>query len=130
MGKFLNTRLWAGDLTPFEVLAGRAFDQLNCLNTREFDQNFSKKSNARGSARGTWAVLELTGALPPFARCSLTVLIHTFYSVKLRVKFLLQHFIQIYTATAPDKNIMLNTLTATNFWRLIAGSINSQQHNL
>ena len=33
MGKFLNTRLWAGDLTPFEVLAGRAFDQLNCLNT-------------------------------------------------------------------------------------------------
>ena len=113
MGKFLNTRLWAGDLTPFEALAGRAFDQLNCLNTREFDQNFSKKSKARGSAR-----------------CSLTVLIHTFYSVKLRVKFLLQHFIQIYTATAPDKNIMLNTLTATNFWRLIAGSINSQQHNL
>ena len=92
MGKFLNTRLWAGDLTPFEVLAGRAFDQLNCLNTREFDQNFSKRSNARGSARvggRTCAVLELTGTLPPFARCSLTVLIHTFYLVQLRVKFLL-----------------------------------------
>lgn len=38
---------------------------------------------------GTWAVLELTGTLPPFARCSLTVLIHTFYLVQLRVKFLL-----------------------------------------
>ena len=40
------------DLTLFEALAGGAFDQLNCLNTREFDQNFFKKSNARGSARG------------------------------------------------------------------------------
>ena len=81
---------------PFEALACGAFDQLNCLNTREFDQNFSKRSNARGSARGGgWAVLELTGTLPPFARCSLTVLIHTFYLVQLRVKFLLYHFIQI-----------------------------------
>ena len=75
---------------PFEALACGAFDQLNCLNTREFDQNFSKRSNARGSARGgEAAVLELTGTLPPFARCSLTVLIHTFYLVQLRVKFLL-----------------------------------------
>ena len=48
-----------------------------------------------GGGGGTWAVLELTGTLPPFARCSLTVLIHTFYLVQLRVKFLLYHFIQI-----------------------------------
>ena len=75
---------------PFEALACGAFDQLDCLNTREFDQNFSKRSNAGGSARGGgWAVLELTGTLPPFARCSLTVLIHTFYLVQLPVKFLL-----------------------------------------
>ena len=42
-----------------------------------------------GGGGGTWAVLELTDTLPPFARCSLTVLIHTFYLVQLRVKFLL-----------------------------------------
>lgn len=42
-----------------------------------------------GLPEGAWADLELTGTLPLFARCSLTVLIHTFYLVKLRVKFLL-----------------------------------------
>ena len=31
-----------GDLTPFEALAGGAFDHLNCQHTREFDQNFSR----------------------------------------------------------------------------------------
>ena len=48
-----------GDLTLFEALTGRAFDRLNWQHSGEFDQNFSKKSNAPGG-RG-WAVLELTG---------------------------------------------------------------------
>ena len=53
-----------GDLTLFEALTGGAFDRLNWQYSGEFDQNFSKKSNARGFARGGgWAVLELTGAL-------------------------------------------------------------------
>ena len=55
-----------GDLTLFIALTGRAFDRLNWQHSREFDQNFSKKSNAPGFARGgggggAWAVLELTG---------------------------------------------------------------------
>ena len=50
-----------GDLTLFEALTGRAFDRLNWQNSGEFDQNFSKKSNAQEFARGGWAVLELTG---------------------------------------------------------------------
>ena len=56
-----------GDLTLFEALTGGAFDRLNWQHSGEFDQNFSKKSNARGFARGfargggAWAVLELTG---------------------------------------------------------------------
>jgi len=37
-----------GDLMLFEVLASGALHQLNCQHTREFDQNFSKKSNAQG----------------------------------------------------------------------------------
>ena len=41
-----------GDLTLFEALTGEAFDLLNWRNSGEFDQNFSKKSNARGFARG------------------------------------------------------------------------------
>ena len=41
-----------GDLTLFEALKGGAFDCLNWQHSREFDQNFSKKSNARGFARG------------------------------------------------------------------------------
>ena len=51
-----------GDLTLFEALTGGAFDCLNWQHSGEFDQNFSKKSNARGFARGggAWAVLELT----------------------------------------------------------------------
>ena len=52
-----------GDLTLFEVLMGGAFDRLNWQNSGEFDQNFSKKSNAWGFAwggGGAWAVLELT----------------------------------------------------------------------
>ena len=36
----------------FEVLAGWAFDHLSYQHTGEFDQNFSKKSNARGFSRG------------------------------------------------------------------------------
>ena len=66
MGKFLNSRWWVGDLTLFEALAGGTFDHLNCQHTRELDQNFSKKSNARGSTPGrgkAWAVLELTDKL-------------------------------------------------------------------
>jgi len=50
-----------GDLTLFEPLTGGAFDRLNCQHSGEFDQNFKKKLNARGVARGGWAVLELTG---------------------------------------------------------------------
>ena len=41
-----------GDLTLFEALSGGAFDGLNWLHSGEFDQNFSKKSNALGFARG------------------------------------------------------------------------------
>ena len=53
-----------GDLTLFEALTGGAFDRLNWQHSGELDQNFSKKSNAPGFARGGgWAVLELTGTL-------------------------------------------------------------------
>ena len=41
-----------GDLTLFEALTGGAFDRLNWRHSGEFDQNFSKKSNAPGFARG------------------------------------------------------------------------------
>ena len=51
-----------GDLTLFEALTGGAFDRQNWQHSGEFDQNFSKKSNAPGFARlRGWAVLELTG---------------------------------------------------------------------
>ena len=50
-------------MTLFEALMGGAFDSLNWQHSGEFDQNFSKKSNAPGFARGGWAVLELTGTL-------------------------------------------------------------------
>ena len=57
-----------GDLTLFEALTGGAFERLNWQHSGEFDQNFSKKSNAPGFTRGgggggEWAVLELTGTL-------------------------------------------------------------------
>ena len=52
MGTFLNSHWWVGDLTLFEALAGGAFDHLNYQHTGEFDQNFSKKSNAPYFARG------------------------------------------------------------------------------
>ena len=53
-----------GDLTLFEALTGGAFDRQNWRHSGEFDQNFSKKSNAPGFAWGWgWAVLELTGTL-------------------------------------------------------------------
>ena len=41
-----------GDLTLFEALTEEAFDRLNWQHSGEFDQNFSKKSNAPGKARG------------------------------------------------------------------------------
>ena len=41
-----------GDLTLFEALMGGAFDHLNWQHSGEFDQNFSKKSNALGFAQG------------------------------------------------------------------------------
>ena len=41
-----------GDLTLSEALTGGAFHRLNWQHSREFDQNFSKKSNAPGFARG------------------------------------------------------------------------------
>ena len=37
-----------GDLTLFEALMGGVFDLLNWQHSREFDQYFSKKSNAQG----------------------------------------------------------------------------------
>ena len=39
-------------MTLFEALTGGAFDRLNWQHSGEFDQNFSKKSNAWGFARG------------------------------------------------------------------------------
>ena len=42
----------AGDLILFEALTGGAFDHLSWQHSGEFDQNFSKESNARGFARG------------------------------------------------------------------------------
>ena len=41
-----------GDLTLFKALTGGAFDRLNWQHSGEFDQNFSKKSNASRFARG------------------------------------------------------------------------------
>jgi len=41
-----------GDLNLFKALTGGAFDRLNWQNSREFDQNFSKKSNAPGVCPG------------------------------------------------------------------------------
>ena len=41
-----------GVLTLFEALTGGAFDHLNWQHSMEFDQKFSKKSNAQGFARG------------------------------------------------------------------------------
>ena len=41
-----------GDLTLFEALTGGAFERLNRQHSGEFDQNFSKKSNALGFVRG------------------------------------------------------------------------------
>ena len=49
-------------MTLFEALTAGAFDRLNWQHSGEFEQKFSKKSNAPVSARG-WAVLELTGTL-------------------------------------------------------------------
>ena len=46
----LVSTVW--DLTLFEALTGGAFDRLNWQHSGEFDQNFSKKSNAQGFARG------------------------------------------------------------------------------
>ena len=39
-------------MTLFEALTGGAFDRLNWQHSGEFDQIFSKKSNAPGFARG------------------------------------------------------------------------------
>ena len=39
-------------MTLFEALTGGAFDRLSWQHSGEFDQNFSKKSNAPGFARG------------------------------------------------------------------------------
>ena len=39
-------------MTLFEALTGGAFDHINWQHSGEFDQNFSKKSNAPGFARG------------------------------------------------------------------------------
>ena len=59
--------LWrVGDLTLLESLTGGAFDRLNWQHSGEFDQFFSKNSNAPRFAwggGGKWAVLELTGTL-------------------------------------------------------------------
>ena len=51
--QFCFKHAWrVGDLTLFEALMGGAFDRLNWPHSREFDQNFSKKSNAPGFTLG------------------------------------------------------------------------------
>ena len=67
-----------GDLTLFEALTGGAFDRLNWQYTGsgEFDQNFSKMSNAPGFARGGWAGLELNGTLTSFKALCTQVMIN------------------------------------------------------
>ena len=42
------------DLTLFEALTGAAFDCLNWQHSGEFDQNFKKKSTARGRDGWFW----------------------------------------------------------------------------
>ena len=51
-GKRLCFPWRVGDLTLFEALKGGAFDRLNWQHSREFEQNFSKKSNAPGFVWG------------------------------------------------------------------------------
>ena len=41
-----------GDLTLFEALTGGAFERQNWQHSGKFDQNFSKKPEARGLPRG------------------------------------------------------------------------------
>ena len=41
-----------GDLTLFKALTGGAFDRQNWQHSGEFDENFAKKSNARGLPGG------------------------------------------------------------------------------
>ena len=43
-------------MTLFKALTGGAFDRLNWQHSGEFDQNFSKKSNARGFAIGGFGI--------------------------------------------------------------------------
>ena len=63
-GKRFCTVLRVGDLTLFEALTGGAFDRLNRQHSGEFDQDFSKKSNAPRGLRGRrWTILELNGTL-------------------------------------------------------------------
>ena len=54
-------KVWSEDnLDKKFVVVDNFADRLNWQNSGEFDQNFSKKSNARGFARGgAWAVLEI-----------------------------------------------------------------------
>ena len=74
-------------MTLFEALTGGAFDRLNWQHSGEFDQNFSKKSNARGLAQGGMGGFGIdryiTEALcfilqqcftPPYVWCSLRLL--------------------------------------------------------
>ena len=50
--RFCFKHAWrVGNLTLFEALTGGTFDRLNWQHSREFDQNFSQKSNAPGFAR-------------------------------------------------------------------------------
>ena len=59
--ELVSTAWRVGNLNLFEAQTGGAFDRLNWQHSGEFDQIFSKKSNAPRFARGGWAVLELTG---------------------------------------------------------------------
>ena len=47
-----HDRVGDRDLTLFETLTGGAFDRQNWQHSGEFNQNFSKESNAPGFARG------------------------------------------------------------------------------
>ena len=94
-------------MTLFEVLTGGAFDRLNWQHGGEFDQIFSKKSNARGFAWGVggggWAVLELTNTL---------LLLYYYYYAWLHCKYLcmlLQYMISFFTG-CPDKTTSFGSL--------------------
>ena len=58
-----------GDVTLFEALTGGAFDRQNWQHSGEFDQNFSKKSNAPGFSRGGMGGFGIDRYIKSFKPC-------------------------------------------------------------